>query len=85
MELYQRWHDKLFPHCDFAVFVEKCETLGKKREIQTCLSTLRNKFVHGLDPYADCVGDDIPPAADEPQVRPASICGWLSHVLSSRY
>jgi hypothetical protein len=34
MDLYQRWQDKLFPHCSFDEFTEKCETLGKKREVQ---------------------------------------------------
>ena len=42
----------------FNVFVERLETMSGKRQINTCLSALRNRMVHGLDPYSGIPLDD---------------------------
>ncbi|NXO04193.1 TIPIN protein, partial [Rhinopomastus cyanomelas] len=71
----EHWAHRLFPKLQFEDFIDKVESLGNKKEVQTCLKRIRldlpivhEDFAHNADGGGESKGLD---PADE-DVRPSS-------------
>lgn len=45
LSMMERWSHRLFPKYTFKDFLDKCETLGKKRPVKTHLRKVRNGLI----------------------------------------
>ncbi|KAJ8417227.1 hypothetical protein AAFF_G00284540 [Aldrovandia affinis] len=66
MQRMENWAHRLYPKLQFEDFIDKLESLGGKKEVQTCLKRIR------LDmplTHEDFISDDVPPGEEDGVLR----------------